>query len=887
MHINHPKRSFSTFILLFVLLFWGCGKPSVNHWSDFVPESTLFILVPDDGTSLEDMLTSPIIPLFDDISPTAFQLVSALQENADETLLVDALLLYPDTSNDWQPVWITQRTPGLIGHLTDMYQLEFEQNNYEFLNHTIEKLFLSDRVLFIIEMGDYSIFSESSIAVENMIRTLYRRENGVNLSSDQVRPGSVVFNMPSMDVWAQQIAQVSYRPFLLDIFRGSGPASFQFRQGGSEEWRWQLTGEMDLDAESSDFVKLYSAPPSGFTLDRYIPINAAAFSIFRSSPIHTSLLDIEVETETDEFLSSNQTLIRELRQYLGNEVAFVSFADSGPASSSEYLYIRSLQNSARVIAVFDELAAEGFAIKNEQTYFINSRFIGTLFGSEIYPNTDFYITLYDRVAAIAQRNGLAESIGGDAERRRVMFFDDDYQKIRQSFSSSLSSITYLDASRFGRFVQPWLYPQNYMSALLNQFDRFIVTTQLNEENNNLLINLTNFEQERTERPYRDQWVFPLGGANITGEVLLADITGSSRNEVVFSTDSGQVFVLATDGTLVLQTHTEQDTPMGPPVVYDWYGNNQNIIMQAAGDKVYAWNREGDILPNFPVLLSETISTPLTVTDITGNGVAEMILATADRRIHILNARGQSINGWPQSTNSTVHSKPLIETIGGQKSLFVFAENALHAWNISGQRRIGFPVFLSAQISGAPAKFNNHIVASGYDGNLYSVGTSALFSDELSTAHRADSLYIQSLSVSNSSLNSTPLIRSVMLRGDDGLYRDEFLLLQASNGSLFLYDGDGGLHFTQSLGQPAADLFSPVIADINSDNREDMIALADFGRLYAWDILSGDRHMELPTSAMTYPVISDYFGDGNKEIIAQTRDGLQCWTIFYTRRESSN
>ena len=89
-----------------------------------------------------------------------------------------------------------------------------------------------------------------------------------------------------------------------------------------------------------------------------------------------------------------------------------------------------------------------------------------------------------------------------------------------------------------------------------------------------------------------------------------------------------------------------------------------------------------------------------------------------------------------------------------------------------------------------------------------------------------------------------------------------------------------------MGQPSSTNFAPVIQDINTDQRNDLIALSDFGRLYAWDILSGERHNDLPTSAMSYPVISDFLGNGRQEIIARTREGLQCWTINYTERMSS-
>ncbi len=832
------------------------------------------------------MLSTDYMPMFDDISPSAIQLVSNVQENAPSAMQVEAMLLYPDTSNDWQPVWITQKTDGLIGHLTSMFQRDFEQNRYEFLGHTIEKLFFSDRVIFIIEIGNWTVFSESSLAIENMLRTLRGNNAAMNISPEQDTPGSVIFNTPSLDIWAKQIAQVSYRPYLGGILDGASPVNFEFHRADDEQWNWQMRGEMQLRGGRSALLRSISTEPRPFLLDRYVPVNAAAFSIFRALP-SVSFDEFEPDHEVDEYLLANRDVLQVLRQNIGEEVAFVSFADSGPASSSEYLYLRRIQNADLIRMVLDNLDTRNLAIKQENTYYLNSYVLGKLFGSELHPAEDFYIAVYDRVVAIAQRNGLAESVGGDAERRRVMYYDDDYSKVLQSFTEPLSSIFYMDASRFGRFIQPWLYPQNYMSTLLGTMDEFVITTRHISDRSALEFTLTNFERERTERPYREQWVFPLSDdVEISGEPVIADITGSARNEIIFSATNGSTYVLASDGTTVIQVNTEDgDIPVGSPVIYDWYGNNQNVIMQTAGDKVYAWNQNGVLLPNFPVHMNEEITTPLKVMDITGNGVAEMILATADRQVHILNARGQAISGWPQSTNSVVQSKPLVAEIDDVRSLFVFAENTLHGWNINGQRRDDYPVFLSAQMHGSPAIFDRHILGSGLDGSLYSVGPEPLFSDTLSNSHRSNSLHIQSVPVSNSSLNSTPRVESVLLRHEDDFNRDDLILLQSASGSVFLYNRNGELKFTQSLGQPASDSFGPLVTDINNDRREDVIALADFGRFYAWDILSTDRHLELPTSGMRYPLVQDFFGDGNKEIIAQTRDGLRCWTIYFTRREA--
>src|SRR5690625_7575735 len=104
-------------------------------------------------------------------------------------------------------------------------------------------------------------------------------------------------------------------------------------------------------------------------------------------------------------------------------------------------------------------------------------------------------------------------------------------------------------------------------------------------------------------------------------------------------------------------------------------------MQAAGNKIYAWNASGSPLPNFPVILREEITTPLQVADVTRDGVAEMIVATADRQVHILDARGDAISGWPRTANSQIQAQPLLAEVGGQRSIFAFAETRLYGGHV--------------------------------------------------------------------------------------------------------------------------------------------------------------------------------------------------------------
>ncbi len=190
-----------------------------------------------------------------------------------------------------------------------------------------------------------------------------------------------------------------------------------------------MRSAIKLENEKSDLIRLFSTAPESFILDRYISVNAAAFALFRSDPIRLSLEELETELDADEYLAENDRYIRDLRQHLGHEVGFVSFVDSGPDSDSEYLYLRTIQSSGGVISVLNELESAGVVTRDGRTYHISSKKLGKLLGSEINPMDNFYMTVYDRVVALSQRDGLAESVGGDADRRRVMYYDDDYSRI--------------------------------------------------------------------------------------------------------------------------------------------------------------------------------------------------------------------------------------------------------------------------------------------------------------------------------------------------------------------------------------------------------------------------------------------------------------------------
>lgn len=875
--------SFGTLFLL-VLLFSACSSGSVDHWSDLVPADAPFLIVPEQDQSIPASLEQPYMPLLDDITPSALQLTSGMNQAAAEETTVEALILYTDQANQWQPIWIIRQIPGLIESLQNQYQSEFAQNRYSFKGYTIERLQISDREFFIVESGDYLVFSESSLGLENSLRAVSEQEKQMSLSDENIQAGSFIANTESLPNWVMQLSLITDRPNLQNTFDGGNPVHFRLNTNPADSASWRLTGELTLKENPSPLLRSVSSASGEFLLDRYIPNNAAAFSILRLEPRAVPPNGSEPADETDRFLVDNSDIWSAIASSLSDEIAFVSFAESGSESTSEYLFLRHLSSASDLRSQLNELTELDGVIRDGNTYAITSSLLGSLIGSELNTMRDFYLHIHQDIAILAQRRGLAESVPGDANRRRVMFYDDDYMMVRDNLDENLSSLTYVNTDRFETYIQPWLSPQNYFGAMISGLDLLVMSTK-RENDQGTSVSIQSFQREVTDEPYRERWVFPIAGADITGKPVLADITSNARNEVIFTTSTGTVYALATDGTEILQVSTNGETPVGPPIVYDWYGNNQNVILQAAGSSIYAWNVNGSLLPNFPISLSEEITTPLIIEDVTRTGIAEIIVATADRSLHILNSRGQPLAGWPQEVNAVISSRPSVMAFENERIVFAAAENTIHAWSVDGGIRDGFPLFMETAVYGAPTLYENHLLSSGRNGNLYSIGSTPLFADSLSSVIRDDSLVIQQLQVTGSGLNAEPQIKDVLQRNDDGFFREDLILLQSSNGSLFMYNTNGTLRFTKTMGQPASGSYPPAMLDINRDQRMDLVSLADFGRIYAWEILTEQRLYDLPTTGMSHPLITDLYGDGNNEIIAHTREGIRCWTILRTRTES--
>lgn len=859
-------------IVVLIIVFSACSNTSDDSWRQLASTETSFIIIPGPDATIQSVLQSDYIPFLDDVTSSAIQLASTIDSSAsaNQSLSVKSIFLYPGTDRKLQPVWVTSGSEDVKESLKNKYAQRFSQNEYQFHNTSILNLKIKNRHLYVAHVNGLLLFSESSLGIEQSIRSYRGIDPVVNLSDLDIQPGSMIMNTPALDRWIGQLARVTYRPAINNAFAGTQPAVLTVsKDTSSNSKQLQFMGEIGLSGNSKNsLIKAVSSEPKPITLDEYISSNAAAFGIFhvpRSEEVNTTIPDT---TSVDAFLLNNETEYIEMARMLGSELGLVAYTESGFLSAGEHLFIRKATDTEGLRNKLEDLSTRNLAEKVEDAYFVQSYMINQLLGSGLSNFKDFYIKIIDDAVVISKRKGLADMVASDRNRRRTVTYEEFYKKIEETLPENISSL-FVAGPDLYPFLQPFLAAENYVDVLTSPFDYITLTTQQNNAGNAFSLNLSTFNMNGQDNPYRENWSYSTGGTELSGKPIFGNVGGSFNNEVVFATQTGSVYVLAGDGSFVQKYNTGSDVPVGSPVVYDWYGTGDNVVMIAAGNKIYGWGEDGNMLPKFPFELSEQITTPLTISDINNNKLPDAIVATADRKLHVLNGRGNNVQGWPVTTNARISAAPRFDYIGDQPAIIAFSANAVHAWNSNGNTLPNYPIFVDASLKGSPVVHEGRILGNAVDGHLYSVGTGTPFSDSLDTSG-SSSQNVSAVYVSSGSLAGSPSVHK--------LSNGTKILTTSASGSVFLLGLDGQLHFTKSMGQPISENTSSFITDINSDGSNDIVALANYGRLYAWNIETGERIFDLPTAGISHMNITDLDGDGLKELVGQTENGIRSWTI---------
>src|SRR5690625_7973928 len=88
--------------------------------------------------------------------------------------------------------------------LAQQLERPFAQNWYEFNEHTIHVIHISGRTFYVAGLDTYTLISESSLGIEDFLRTRSGKMPALELTEGQLRPGSFIINAPNLERWVER-----------------------------------------------------------------------------------------------------------------------------------------------------------------------------------------------------------------------------------------------------------------------------------------------------------------------------------------------------------------------------------------------------------------------------------------------------------------------------------------------------------------------------------------------------------------------------------------------------------------------------------------------------------------------------------------------------------
>lgn len=193
--------------------------------------------------------------------------------------------------------------------------------------------------------------------------------------------------------------------------------------------------------------------------------------------------------------------------------------------------------------------------------------------------------------------------------------------------------------------------------------------------------------------------------------ILVDLNNDNLREIVFGIHeiggalNGGIYILKNDGTLFPGwPKTTTYWVYAPPSVGDINGDGQldiavgdQVLSGSPVDKVYAWDKNGNLLPGFPVSFQNAVNAQIILTDIDNDNLIELLYddntasVSNEGYYHAVNHDATPVTGWPLVTNGTTFFQtPCITDInidgimdmvgGGTVGIGSGATTNIYLWN---------------------------------------------------------------------------------------------------------------------------------------------------------------------------------------------------------------
>lgn len=185
-----------------------------------------------------------------------------------------------------------------------------------------------------------------------------------------------------------------------------------------------------------------------------------------------------------------------------------------------------------------------------------------------------------------------------------------------------------------------------------------------------------------------------GEANVSysfSSPVAGDIDRDGIKEILCSVGSKTIFATDTTGEIEWTKDLPAKTHFSTPALGDINGDGYLDVVLADSSNIFALNRNGFLLDNFPIKihLSRQTQSSIILSDVSGDSLLDIVFGSPDGGVFAYDGEGEEVACFPFATGERSYSTPLVFDINGDghSELFIGSSDGwLYGWETDGYFR---------------------------------------------------------------------------------------------------------------------------------------------------------------------------------------------------------
>lgn len=172
-------------------------------------------------------------------------------------------------------------------------------------------------------------------------------------------------------------------------------------------------------------------------------------------------------------------------------------------------------------------------------------------------------------------------------------------------------------------------------------------------------------------------------------VISSKSINQSHFYVIADVEGKTILLYDNDFNLVRKVNLHEGNIKGI-AISDLDNNGSRDVVVTAGRKIYAYNYAGILLDNFPITVSDTITSPPIIADVDGDGTLDVLVSTKNNLINAYSAKGKQIFGFPISiSNGVAASMSIAQATQTQPGILaaMSGDGYLYAWELPNVKSV--------------------------------------------------------------------------------------------------------------------------------------------------------------------------------------------------------